>query len=148
MSNDPMLDERTHASLMRGIGYARQGQWQQALRALHNVLEDDPTHIEGHYQLAVCHAQLGSARESVRLLRYVLSFPALRDADRVRFTQLLGRVSIQANDYATAAECFEQAMDLLGTSEGPILNQLAQVMCKSGNYRRGFELFTRAMKSS
>lgn len=134
--------------MARGLGYARLGQWQQAIRALTTALEESPEHVEAHHQLAVCHAQTGNAREARRLLQRALGLPRLGDAERVGLLRLLGRVGIQMNDYALAAECFEEALGITGTSGGPILNQLAQVMCKSGDYERGFALYVRAMRGA
>ncbi len=139
--------ERVEASVMRGIGYARRNQWQQALRALTAALEEDPQHIEAHYQLAICQAQVGNAREGSRLLRRALSFPQLRDADKLRLLRTLGRIGIQVGDYPLAADCFEAALDMTGDTGGPIFDQLAQVMCKSGQFKRGLDLYLRALQS-
>jgi tetratricopeptide (TPR) repeat protein len=139
--------ERAQASLMRGIGYARQGQWQQAVRALTGALEELPDHLEAHYQLAACQAQLGNAREARRLIQRALAMEGLVDAERLRFLRLLGKLGIQVGDYVLAADCFEEALEMTGEVGGPILDQLAQVMCKSGNYGRGISLYLRAAQA-
>lgn len=141
-----MREQRAQASIMRGVGYARQGQWQQAVRALSAALEDQPHNLEAHYQLAVCHGQLGNAREARRLLQRALGFEELVDAQRLRLLRLLGRIGIQMGDYALAADCFEAALEMTGEVGGPILDQLAQVMCKSGNYQRGLSLYMRSLQ--
>ncbi len=134
------------AAFLRGVGYARIKQWQQAIRALSAALEEDRGHVEAHLELARCQAQVGQTREAVRLIDRALGLPRLDDGMRVRLLGLLGRVSVQGGDYARASEAFEEVMEITGGAGGPILNQLGQVMCKSGNFERGFALFARAMR--
>ena len=132
--------------MARGNAYAGRGQWDQALRAYQSALQEDSESVEARYRLAICQAQLGQNREARLVLEHALG-GELRAADRVRVTQLLGRVCLQSGDHLRAAECFETVLGLTGTAGGPALNQLAQVMCKSGNYERGFALFFRALSS-
>ena len=141
----PMRAERAEAAYERGRAYAARRQWQQALRALSAALGDAPEHIEAHRELARCHAQMGNGREALRLLDQALELPRLDDASKVGLLQLLGRVSIQNADYHRASEAFQEALDITGTGGAPILNQLAEVMCKSGDFDRGFALFFRSM---
>lgn len=133
-----------HAAWLRGLGYARRAQWPQAIRALRSALESDPGHLESHIELGRALSQTGQAFEGLRMLERALVLPGLDDAARVRVLRLLGRASIQEGDYARAAEAFEEALAITGQSSGPILNQLAEVMCKSGDFERGFALFLRA----
>lgn len=144
---DPYRRERVQAAVIRGNGYAARGQWDQALRAYQSALEEDAESVEARYRLAVCQARLGQNREARLVLEHALAAPHLRTADQVRCLQLMGRICLQGGDHGRAAQCFETVMDLTGTTGAPVLNQLAQVMCKSGNYRRGFALFHRAMNS-
>ncbi len=144
---DSYVRERVRAAVMRGNGYAGRGQWDQALRAYQSALEEDTESVEARYQLAVCQARLGQNREARLVLEHALANPEIRTADRVRVLQLLGRICLQGGDHARASQCFETVMDMTGTTGAPVLNQLAQVMCKSGNYERGFSLFYRAMQS-
>jgi tetratricopeptide (TPR) repeat protein len=144
---DPFVQERARAAIVRGNSYAGRGQWDQALRAYQSALEEDVENVEGRYRLAVCQARLGQNREARLVLEHALNNPTIRTADRVRVLQLLGRICLQGGDHARAAQCFETVMDMTGTTGAPVLNQLAQVMCKSGDYRRAFALFHRAMHS-
>ncbi len=136
--------EQAQAAWLRGVGYARQGQWQQAVRALRSAIEGEPGHVAAHVELARCLAQMGSANEAMRWLDAALDLARRDDAMRVRILRLRGRVALQCADYGSAAQSFEGALDITGEAGAPILNQLAEVMLKSGDYQRGFELFVRA----
>lgn len=146
MTIDPNLQrQRANASLERGVAYIHRKQWQQAASALQNALTESPQSIPVHYHLAFCFANTGNALRARRLLEDALALPHTDDAWRVRLLRLLARVSMQASDYALAAECLESAVAITGLGGAPILNQLAQVFCKSGDFERGFELFVKAM---
>lgn len=143
---DSFVRERVRAAIIRGNGYVARGQWDQGLRAYQSALEEDAESVEARYRLAICQARLGQNREARLVLEHAINSPVIRTRDRVRVLQLLGRVCLQGGDHGRAAQCFETVMDLTGTTGAPVLNQLAQVMCKSGNYRRAFALFHRAMQ--
>jgi tetratricopeptide (TPR) repeat protein len=140
--------QRVEAAVLRGNGYAARGQWDQAVRAYQSALEEDPESVEARYRLAVCQARLGQNREARLVLQHALNSAGISALDRVRVTRLLGRICLQTGDHAGAARCFEIVLDLTGTAGGPALDQLAQVMCKSGDYRRGFSLFFRALSAA
>ena len=147
MSDDGLLRARSaQASWMRGLGYARRGQWQQAIRALRAAIDEDPGHIEAMRELAACLAASGNGREAVRWIDQALSFERLDDGTRVRLLRLLGKTCMQGGDYRRAADAYQEALEISGHTGGPILNQLAAVMCKSGNFDRGYDLFFRAMR--
>lgn len=141
--NRPPLEE-AHAAWLRGVGYARREQWQQAIRALTQALDADPGHVEARRELARSHAALGQVRQAARLLEVGLERQGLNDTQRVALLQLLGRISVQSGDYARASEAYEEAMVVVGHTGGALLDQLAEVLCRSGDYRRGFELFLQA----
>ena len=148
MSNPEYLGERAWASLQRGIGYARRAQWQQDIKALESALADAPDSLEARYQLALCFGQMGRARDAVVNIEAAMASPRLDDANRVRFLRLLARVSMQSGDYNMAAHSLEEAFQITGVGGAPILNNLAQVMCKSGDFEKGFDLFFQAMNQS
>ncbi|MBH25311.1 MAG: hypothetical protein CMH57_12845 [Myxococcales bacterium] len=145
MSADDFHQQRAADALRRGVAYARRHQWQQAMNALTSCLQEEPNNLEARYYMAISQASSGRAREARRLLEQTLAMPRLDDFQRVRLLKLLGKVSIQSSDYHLAADSLHQAFTLTGVGGAPILNELAQVMCKAGDFDRAFDLYIKAM---
>ncbi len=143
--SEEMNYERARASLNRGIAYANREQWQQAINALESALEDDHQLLPAQYYLALCYGHTGNGLHACRLLEDLRDNPRLDDGWRVRVLQLLSKVGIQMREYELAADSLEQAYHLTGAGGSAVLNSLAQVLCKAGNYKRGFELYFKAM---
>lgn len=133
------------ASLQRGVAYLQRKQWQQAQAALRQALDEAPASIPAHYWMGFCQANLGKHLQALRHLEDALQLRPLDDAWRVKILRMLARVAIQAGDYGLAASSLDTAFQITGGSGAPILNQLARVFCKSGEFERGFDLFFRAM---
>ncbi|MEL6182368.1 MAG: tetratricopeptide repeat protein [Myxococcota bacterium] len=148
MSTDDYQQQRAGDALRRGIAYVHRHQWQQAMNALTSCLQEEPGNLDGRYYMAISQASSGRAREARRLLEQTLQLPRLDDFHRVRFLKLLGKVSIQSSDYHLAADSLHEAFTLTGVGGAPILNDLAQVMCKAGDFGRGFDLFFKAMEQN
>lgn len=144
MSAD-ISSDRAHEALQRGVGYSRRGQWQQAINALEAASNEASTWLDARYELALCYGMMGRVRDARLMLESGLAAPDLHDAGRVKYLKLFAKVAMQASDYHLAAHCLEEAYDITGIGGAPILNNLAQVHCKSGDFQRGFELFFRAM---
>ena len=137
--------QQVEDSLRRGIAYVQRRQWQQALNALNTCLQAEPGNLEARYHLALSQAGAGRAREAQRVLEETLALPRLDDYNRVRLLKLSGQVAIQIGDYQLAADSLDAAFEITGVGGAPILNQLAQVMCKAGDFERGFNLYFQAL---
>ena len=149
MSDPPNIQtQRAQDALRRGVAYTQRRQWQQALNALSTCLQVDPRNIEARYHVALSQAGSGRAREARRVLEQTLEIPNLDDYNRVRLLKLLGQLSIQTGEYQLAADSLDAAYSITGTGGASILNQLAQVMCKAGDFERGFGLYLQALDHS
>jgi Tfp pilus assembly protein PilF len=137
---------QAYAALQRGIGYSKRGQWQQAINALQSAVEDPSTFLDARYELALCYGMMGRVRDARTMLESGLNAENLDDANKVKYLKLFSKVAMQAADYHLAAHCLEEAYDITGIGGAPILNNLGQVHCKSGDFERGFQLFFRAME--
>ncbi len=137
--------DANQASLQRGIAYLQRKQWQQAQAALRQALDEAPRSVAALYWMGFCQAHLGKTTQAQRFLESALEQGGLDDVWRVKLLRLLARVNIQAGDYAFAAECLDRVFTLTGGSGAPVLNQLARVFCKSGDFNRAFDLYMRAL---
>ena len=138
--------QQVEDALRRGVGYVERRQWQQAINALNSCLQADPANLEARYNLALSQSGCGRANEALRVLEETLMLPRLDDFNRVRLLKLVGQVAIQTGNYQLAADNLDAAFKITGVGGAPILNQLGQVMCKAGDFERGFGLYFQALE--
>lgn len=140
------IDSRVQpAEVYAGFGalYAKQRDWQRALRAYQQALQHDPNYAEAHRSLAGIYAHLGQRHEEIayRYRAVVLKPDWATPSNQL----ILGNALIQLDQIQEAIDCYERAIQLRPDFYEAYYN-LAVAQAHQQNWRAAIASFQQVLK--
>jgi tetratricopeptide (TPR) repeat protein len=129
---------RLEAAALSGQCFLYLKRPREAERLLRFVLQEQPDHVDAHRALAAVYFDQGAMTPAVQHLQRVA---ALDDADG-RPHRLMGLIFKDREDYATAVDCYRQALarELRGQPPAKIRLELAECLSKLNRYHEATDL--------
>ncbi len=135
---------RARQYYQQGVAFAQRGAMAEAEEALRAAVRMVADHIEARIHLARVVLRRGRAAEGLRILNSGLSRKDIPDDDRARLLQTGASCASADGQYSVAREYLEKALKLGDSQEAAVLNKVAAVCCKGGEFETGFDYFLKA----
>jgi Tfp pilus assembly protein PilF len=135
---------RARQFYQQGVQFAQRGQLAEAVDALRLAIRTMPEHLDARIRLGAVLLQRGKADEGLQVLDAGLARPNLSSGERGRMLTQASACAVATNRYELARAYLERALELGGRPEPAVLNQVAAVCCKGGEFGVGFEYFLKA----
>ncbi|MBN1945107.1 MAG: hypothetical protein JW797_05490 [Bradymonadales bacterium] len=138
---------RARQFYQQGIGFYSRGQLSEAVDALRHAIRAASDHVDARIQLGIVLVARGKAAEGLEVIETGLARRDLQQPDRIRLLVQASSCAAAANQYQDARAYLERAMELGGMPDAHILNQVAAICCKGGEFDVGFDYFLKAATS-
>lgn len=135
---------RARQYYQQGVAFYQRGQFSEAVEALRMALRHAPDHIEARIELGTVLLCRGKADDGLNVLNAGLARPNLTQKQRIALYQQAASCAASSNKYDLARSYLEQAIDAGGRPDVYLLNQVAAVCCKGGEFNVGFDYFLKA----
>ena len=141
---DSQAAVRARQFYQQGVGFFQRNQLSEATEALRYAVRTAPDHINARIQLGIVLVARTKALDGLSVIESGLARRGLRSVDRGRLLLQASSCAAAANHYQQARTYLEQAMELGGRPDAHILNQVAAICCKGGEFQTGFDYFLQA----
>ena len=135
---------RARQYYQQGVTFYLRGQLVEATDALRLAVRTVPDHVDARVKLGAVLLKRGKPEEGLQVLDNGLARPSLDAAQRGRLLQQASSCAAATNRYELARSYLERALELGGSPDPQVLNQVAAVCCKGGEFEMGFDYFMRA----
>ena len=137
---------RARQYYQQGVSFFQRGELIEADEALRGALRTTPGHIDARIQLAKVLLRRGRANEGLHVLNGGLSQDGTSEVDRARLLETAAACASNAGEYDVARGYLEDALDLGRSGSAQVLNKVAAVSCKGGEFQTGFDYFLKAAR--
>ena len=132
---------RARQYYQQGVAFFQRGALSEADVALRRAIQTAPDHMDARVQLARVLLRRGRPNDGLRVIDAGLARNSLTDEERARLLEQAARCASTAGQYDTARSYLEQALSLGKSRSKQVLNNVAAVCCKGGEFETGFEYF-------
>ena len=129
----------------RGLHYYRGGRWVDAAVCLRDAVKLYPEHTNARLYLGASLARQRAYLDAVQVLEEGRHQPNINDAAMAKLLRLLSVVCLIRQDFPAATYYLERALEIT-PDEVELQHKLASVMCKSGQFEDGFDIYLRVAK--
>lgn len=138
---------RARQFYQQGIQFAQRGQLAEAIDALRLAIRTMPEHIDARIQLGAVLLKRGRPDDGLQVMDAGLARPNLSSGERGRMLTQASACAAASNRYELARAYLERALELGGRPDPAVLNQVAAVCCKGGEFGVGFDYFLTAART-
>lgn len=135
---------RARQFYQQGLGFYQRGELIEATEALRLAVRTVPDHVDARLQLGRVLQRRGKPDEALRVIDAGLARQTLSTDRRIKLLQEAASCCASLNRYELARHYLEQALELGRVTDVHLLNQVAAVCCKGGEFETGFDYFLKA----
>ncbi|MCA9562471.1 MAG: tetratricopeptide repeat protein [Myxococcales bacterium] len=146
-SNTNEITVRARQYYHQGLAFEERGQFSEAIEALQAAVRTAPENIEARIDLGRVLLKRGRAEDGLRVLDQGLARENVSTVNRRTLLESAARCSAAVGRYRESRQYLERALEL-AEDQPEVLNQVAAVCCKGGQFEEGFDYFLKAASKS